>query len=62
MSEVLLNGREPLERELSVIEFGRQCERERDLAQLAGVLTEEAPAERVARPVTDVVTGTGMFS
>jgi hypothetical protein len=58
MGEVLLNGRKATDRELAAVERGRRCERERDLRQLAGVLTGD-PARRPERPrpVTDIPAG-----
>lgn len=57
MAEELLNGRRPLDWELAAIEHGHQCDRDRDLESLAGVLAAGWPPERAARPLTDVVTG-----
>ena len=54
MGDVLLNGRVPLDWELPAMERGYARERERDLEQLAGVLTGE-PQEHALRPVTDIV-------
>ncbi len=51
----MLNGRVPLEWELAAVEHARQCERDRDLESLAGVLTEDVAPERVPRPVADVM-------
>jgi hypothetical protein len=58
MGDMLLNGRKATDFELAAIERGRRCERERDLRQLAGVLTGDAPRrpER-PRPVTDILAG-----
>lgn len=55
MAAVLLNGRVPLDRELAAIEHGRQCERDRDLELLAGVLTGVPEPRYEGRPVTDIV-------
>jgi hypothetical protein len=55
MGDVLLNGRVALDWELPAVEHGRQCDRERDLAVLGGLLSEY-PRQQVpvSRPVTDV--------
>jgi hypothetical protein len=55
MADDLLNGREPMSFEVDAVAHARQCERERDLRQLKGVLASEREQERVARPVTDIV-------
>jgi hypothetical protein len=55
MGKVLLNGREPAARELPAMERARQCELERDMQALAGVLTGEPPKPAAPRPVTDIV-------
>jgi hypothetical protein len=55
MADVLLNGREPVDWELPALEHGRQCERDRDLALLAGILAGDQPPARVPRPVTEVM-------
>ena len=59
MSAVLLNGRPARDFELDAIEDGHQCERDRDLAWLAGVLStdDRRPPERPPRPVTDILWG-----
>lgn len=54
MADVMLNGREPAGWELAALVHARQCERDRDLAQLAGVLTDTGPAHE-GRPVTDLL-------
>ena len=54
MTNLLLNGRVPLERELAATEHGRQCELERDLRLLAGVLTQDVTPPPEGRPVTDI--------
>lgn len=54
MADMPLNGREPLDWELPALEHARQCERDRDLRILTGVLAEEHP-DRVGRPVTEVM-------
>jgi|HubBroStandDraft_6_1064221.scaffolds.fasta_scaffold00062_103 hypothetical protein len=46
MGKVLLNGREPAEWELAAMERARQCELERDMQVLAGLL----PTRRSRRP------------
>ena len=55
MSDDLLNGREATDFELAAIGHARQCERERELQQLAGLLTEY-PRAAVPGPrhVTDI--------
>ena len=55
MSDDLLNGRKATDFELAAVEHGRKCERERDAAVLAGLLSEypRQPGP-VSRPVTDV--------
>ena len=55
MGDVLLNGRPALDFELAAIEAGRRCELERDLRQLAGVLTEVPVPRHEGRPVTDLI-------
>ena len=71
MSDDLLNGRAAEDFELAAIAHGRQCDLERDLRQLAGLLPcgrcgihghqagdctrAVRPPERVARPVTDLI-------
>jgi hypothetical protein len=55
MGKVLLNGREPVEWELAAMERARQCELERDMQVLAGLLTGEPPKPAAPRPVTDIV-------
>jgi hypothetical protein len=55
VADDLLNGRKATDFELAAIARARQCERARDLEQLAGVLAAEREEERVARPVTDIV-------
>jgi hypothetical protein len=57
MADDLLNGREATGWELAAVARARQCERDRDLELLAGLLAEyprsEPPVARpVARPVT----------
>jgi hypothetical protein len=57
MSDGLLNGREATDFELAAVEHGRRCERERDLALLAGLLSEyprQAEAGGRPRHVTDL--------
>ena len=53
MADDLLNGREATDFELAAIAHARQCERERELQQLAGLLTEY-PREPGPRHVTDI--------
>lgn len=55
MGEQLLNGRAATEAELAAIDRGRQCDRDRDLELLAGVLTGDPPKPGHPRPVTDIV-------
>jgi hypothetical protein len=62
MGEMLLNGRQETAGAVSELpdsvirRAGQQlCGKSRDL--LAGILAEEPPEERVARPLADVVTG-----
>jgi hypothetical protein len=57
MGKLLLNGREPAAWELPAMERARQCELERDMAVLAGLLPDpEEPAPvHEGRPVTDIV-------
>lgn len=60
MGDVLLNGRVPLDWELPAIGHGRRCERDRDLALLAGLLPkpkleDEPEPDRRPRPVTDLI-------
>ena len=54
MGDRMLNGRKPLDWELPAIERGYAHLLERDMEQLAGLLTGREEPERVARPVTDV--------
>jgi hypothetical protein len=55
MADELLNGREAEDFELAAVARARQCERDRDLEQLKGLLAEY-PREPVSasRPMTDV--------
>ena len=53
MSDDLLNGRPATDWELAAVDHARQCERERDLRQLAGLLAEY-PREPGPRHVTDI--------
>ena len=55
MGDLLLNGRPAEDFELAAIAHGRQCDLERDLRQLEGLLAEY-PREPgpVSRPVTDL--------
>ena len=54
----LLNGRPALDWELAAIAHGRECELERDMRVVAGLLAEypRDPAP-VPRPVTDLPLG-----
>ena len=56
MADDLLNGRRAEPFELAAVGHARQCERERDLELLAGLLAEY-PREPgpVSRPVTDIL-------
>ena len=56
MADDLLNGRPAEDWEAAAVAYGRQCELDRDLRQLAGLLAEY-PREPspVPRPVTDVL-------
>jgi hypothetical protein len=55
MGDTLLNGRPAEDWELAAIGHGRQCDLERDLAQLAGLLSEyPREPERQSRHVTDI--------
>ena len=57
MADELLNGREATDWELAAVAHARQCERDRDLEQLAGLLAvyprEPEPGLR-PRHVTDI--------
>jgi hypothetical protein len=55
MGDTLLNGRPAEDFELTAIRHGRQCELERDMESIAGLLAEY-PREPVPvpRPVTDL--------
>jgi hypothetical protein len=57
MGKLLLNGREPVQWELAAMERARQCELERDMQVLAGLLPgpEEPAPVHEGRPVTDIV-------
>ena len=51
----LLNGRPAEPFEAAAIEHGRRCERERDLALLAGLIAEyPRQPDPASRPVTDL--------
>ena len=52
---MLLNGRPAEDFKLAAIEYSRRCELERDLRQLAGVLTGEPVPRHEGRPVTDLI-------
>jgi hypothetical protein len=57
MGDTLLNGRAATDFELAAVAHGRRCERERELAQLAGLLSEYPRAEMPGcrpRHVTDI--------
>jgi hypothetical protein len=55
MGDTLLNGRPAEDFELAAIADGRRCERDRDAAVVAGLLTEYPRADAPApRPVTDL--------
>jgi hypothetical protein len=55
MGDTLLNGRPAGDRELAAIARGRECDLERDLRQLAGLLAEyPRPEAPVSRPVADL--------
>ena len=57
MGDDLLNGRKATDFELAAVAHGRKCERERDLALFAGLLSEYPRAELPAgrpRHVTDL--------
>jgi hypothetical protein len=55
MSDTLLNGRPAEDFELAAIARGRECDLERDMRQLAGLLAEyPRQPEPVPRPVTDL--------
>jgi hypothetical protein len=53
MGDVLLNGRPATDAEVAAVERGRRCERDRDLAQLAGLLSA-CPREPGPGHVTDI--------
>ena len=55
MGDMLLNGRPAEDFEVAAVEHGRECDLERDLRQLKGLLAEY-PREPVPvpRPVTDL--------
>jgi hypothetical protein len=56
MGDVFLNGRRPVPWELPALQRARECELERDMRVLAGLLTgERVPhPEASPRPVTDL--------
>jgi hypothetical protein len=55
MGDMLLNGRPAEDFELAAIKHGRECDLERDLTLLAGLLAEYPRAEvPVSRPVPDL--------
>lgn len=54
MGEIFLNGRKAADWEAAALERARQCELERDMRVLDGLLTGEQRPETVSRPVTDI--------
>ena len=58
MPDDLLNGRPAKDWEAAAVAHGRQCELDRDMRALAGLLAEYPREEStVPRPVTDVPLG-----
>lgn len=57
MTGVYLNGRRAVDWEIPAIAHARECEQARDLAVLAGVLTEAPPRPAPGRMVADISIG-----
>jgi len=55
MAEVLMNGREPLDWELPILERGRRQELERDSRIVAGLVAEERQDPPPGRPTTTLL-------